>query len=201
MDTEAADFLEEEERKTLLRIAREALEAYVCEGRRVEVDDYDLTDALLEPHGAFVTLRKGGDLRGCIGYTANTKPLALAVRDSAISSAASDPRFSPVTRRELGEISVEVSALAAGDAPDTPFFRVTDLSEIVIGRDGLFIERRPEGAGLLLPQVAVDQGWDLPQFLSGLCRKASLPDRAWEDPDTRLYRFTAQVFGEEDRDP
>lgn len=191
------EYLARDEEETLLRIARSALELYVREGLSVDVDDFELTETLLEPHGAFVTLRKGGDLRGCIGYTSNTKPLAIAVRDSAISSASNDPRFSPVSRDELAEISVEVSALALGDRPDTPYRRVACIDEIVVGRDGLFIEGR-SGGGLLLPQVAVEQGWDVPQFLSALCRKASLPEGAWEEPDTRLYRFSAQVFGESD---
>lgn len=189
-------YLVPEEEHLLLRIARDALEAWVRERRRVDVNHYPLTDRLREKHGAFVTLRKGHELRGCIGYTANRESLAETVRDNAINAASNDFRFPPVTADELEDITIEVSALTPGDTPDTPFKRVDDVGEIVIGRDGLYLEVPPSRGGLLLPQVAVEQGWDVPHFLSGVCRKAGYPDRAWEHPDARLYRFSAQVFSE-----
>ena len=189
-------YLTLEEEQTLLRIARDALEAWVRDRRRIEVTQYPLTERLQEKHGAFVTLRKGRDLRGCIGYTANRESLAETVRDNAINAASNDFRFPPVTEDELPYLIVEVSALTPGDAPDTPFKRVRDISEIVIGRDGLYIEMPPSRGGLLLPQVAVEQGWDVNQFLSAVCRKAGYPDRTWENPSARLYRFSAQVFSE-----
>ncbi len=189
-------FLSPEEERLLLRMARESLESIVRDGKAAETD-YTLTPALLEKHGAFVTLRHRGELRGCIGYTSNHVPLADAVRENAVNAAMRDPRFPRVTPRELADITIEISALTPGDTHETPFKRVGHINEILIGRDGLYIERPPERGGLLLPQVAVEQGWDVQQFLHAVCRKAGYHAGAWTEPDTVLYRFSAQVFGEE----
>jgi len=197
MPDESERYLSAEEESTLLQIARDSLVAWVVEQRRLDdLSGYALTGRLTEKHGAFVTLRNRGELRGCIGYTANREPLAEAVRDNAINAATRDFRFSSVTPAEVEDITIEISALAPGDTPETPFRRVNDVSDIQIGRDGLYIERPPAPGGLLLPQVAVEQGWDVPQFLSAVCRKAGYPDQSWESPDTRLHRFSAQVFHE-----
>jgi len=196
MTSETTAWLTGEETRLLLRIARESLERYVRDGDRLDVEQYPLTPTLRQSHGAFVTLRRGGDLRGCIGYTRSLEPLALAVRDNAINAGSRDPRFPPVRPEELPGITVEVSALCPGEEPDSPFIRVNDLSEVVLGRDGLFLECGLARGGLLLPQVPVEQGWDLDQFLEALCRKAGVPDGAWRDPENTLYRFSAQVFSE-----
>ncbi len=194
-------YLNDAEEALLLRIARDSLETFILKGEHLDLAAYPLTDALREKHGAFVTLRRSGALRGCIGYTKNIEALAEAVRDNAINAAARDPRFPPVTVEELPELDIEVSALCPGDTPDSPFLEVRAISEIVIGRDGLYLEQAgPRGGGLLLPQVPVEQGWDLPAFLAALCRKAGAPERAWELPGARLYRFSAQVFSERERD-
>ncbi|MFP4501623.1 MAG: AmmeMemoRadiSam system protein A [Candidatus Hydrogenedentota bacterium] len=191
-------FLSVDEEQLLLRIARESLCRYVLAQERISVDTYPLTPALQERHGAFVTLRRGASLRGCIGYTRAHAPLAETVRDNAINAGARDPRFPPVTAEELDAIRIEVSALCPGEKPDSPFIEVNDVNEIVIGRDGLYIENAgPRGGGLLLPQVPVEQGWNLNQYLEGLCRKAGAPNGAWEQPGVILYRFAAQVFSEE----
>lgn len=192
-------YLTRDEERLLLRIARDALESWVRRGERIDLDHYLLTPTLKEPHGAFVTLRKDGNLRGCIGYTQNREPLARAVLDNAINAASHDPRFDPVTPEELPAISIEISALTPGESPETPFKRVHNTLDIVIGRDGLYIETPPLRGGLLLPQVATERHWTVPQFLSAVCQKAGYPDRAWERPETRLYRFSAQVFAESDR--
>lgn len=190
-------FLNDAEQQLLLKIARDSMTAYVLEGRRIDLDDYEITPALAEPHGAFVTLRNSGELRGCIGYTESTESLAETVRDNAINAASRDPRFAPVHSDEVDAIHIEVSALCPGEQPDSPFIAVHDLSEIVIGRDGLFLEHRgPGGRGILLPQVPVEQGWDLRAYLDGICRKAGAPPHAWERPGAHLYRFSAQVFSE-----
>lgn len=191
-------YLTGDEETTLLQIARASLEAYVREKREIDLDQFPLTDALIERHGAFVTLRNRGHLRGCIGYTTNSAPLAEAVCENAINAAAKDPRFMPVTPDELPDITIEISALTPGESPETPFKRVNDISEIVLGRDGLYIERPPHRGGLLLPQVPVEQGWNLVQFLAGVCRKAGYSDGAWKDKSTLLYRFSAQVFSEKE---
>lgn len=191
-------YLTEDEEKTLLQIARVSLETFVRQNRRVDVDQFPLTERLREKHGAFVTLRNGDRLRGCIGYTSNTTPLAETVSENAVNAAARDPRFLPITPDELTDITIEVSALTPGESEDTPFKPVNDVSDIVVGRDGLYIERPPHRGGLLLPQVPVEQGWDVAQFLAGVCRKAGYPDGAWKDKHTRLYRFSAQVFSEKE---
>jgi AmmeMemoRadiSam system protein A len=189
-------YLTGDEEQLLLRIARDALESWVRQGERIDLGRYAVTPTLREKHGAFVTLRENGELRGCIGYTQNREPLAVAVRDNAINAASNDPRFEPVRADELQAIKIEISALTPGETPDSPFKRVRSLRDIVIGRDGLYIERPPYRGGLLLPQVAVEQKWDVGQFLAAVCRKAGYPEWAWEDPETQLYRFSAQVFSE-----
>lgn len=189
-------YLTPDEEQLLLRIARDAVERWVLDGTQLALDEYPLTPALRERHGAFVTLRLRGQLRGCIGHTTNLEPLALSVRDNAINASSRDPRFPPLSAEEAPEVEIEVSALTPGDTPDTPFKRVKDLDEIQIGRDGLYIERLDQRGGLLLPQVATDHGWTVGQFLSAVCMKAGYPDGAWAEPTTRLYRFSAQVFGE-----
>ncbi|MCP4645031.1 MAG: AmmeMemoRadiSam system protein A [bacterium] len=185
-----------EQKRLLATIARDSLESWVCDGKRLDLSAYPLTPSLEDKHGAFVTLRNGGELRGCIGYTANETPLAEAVRENAINACSRDMRFEQVGADELDHISIEISALTPGDTPETPFKAVNDIGEIVIGRDGLFIVSSDSRGGLLLPQVATEQGWDVPTFLSAVCRKAGMPDRSWEDPEVDLYRFSAQVFAE-----
>lgn len=195
-------FLSSEEERLLLRIARDSLEAFVRGGEHVDIEGYPLSDQTRARRGAFVTLRRGGELRGCIGYTHGIESLAAAVRDNAINAAARDPRFTPVAPSELDEIAIEISALCPGDQPDSPFIEVEDVNEIVIGRDGLYLDQTgARGGGLLLPQVPVEQGWDLNQFLDGICRKAGAPPRAWERHGAKLYRFRAQVFSEARRSP
>ncbi len=198
MPKDPAAYLSEDEGRLLLRIARESLEAYVRESeRKTDLAGYPLTEALKEKHGAFVTLRRGSQLRGCIGYVRGVESLAEAVRDNAINAAARDPRFNPITPEELPEITAEVSALCPGEEAGSPFITVHGIEEIQVGRDGLYLEQAgARGGGLLLPQVPVELGWDRTQFLDGLCRKAGAPDRAWEEPGARLYRFSAQVFSE-----
>lgn len=195
MDT-GEHYLTRDEERTLLQVARTALEACVRNQGPIDLDAFDLTPALKEKHGAFVTLRNHGDLRGCIGYTANEMPLAKAVAENAVNAATRDFRFDGIHVDEVADITIEVSALTPGDSPETPFKKVNDIGEIVIGRDGLYIEKPPTRGGILLPQVAVEQGWDVHQLLSGVCRKAGYPDGAWKQPGVNLYRFSAQVFSE-----
>ncbi|MBI5091547.1 MAG: AmmeMemoRadiSam system protein A [Candidatus Hydrogenedentes bacterium] len=190
------DYLTESEQALLLKIARDTLTEYLADRSLPGLDTYTLTDTLRELHGAFVTLRNRGELRGCVGYAANLEPLARAVQLNTVNAAAHDCRFAPVTLAEAPSITIEISALGHGDTPEKPFKRVHDLSEIVIGRDGLYIEQPPMRGGILLPQVAVEQGWGVAQFLSAVCRKAGYPDGAWRLAEYKLYRFTAQHFAE-----
>lgn len=180
--------LSQEQRSQLLRIARGSIEA-VLGGRRPDVDLTTLDDDLRRPSGAFVTLNeRGGQLRGCIGSIEPVAPLAQAVSSSAVSAAFRDPRFYPVTKEELPQLHIEVSVMS-------PIVPVRDVEEIEVGRDGLIVSRGSR-AGLLLPQVATEYGWDRETFLRQTCVKAGLPPDCWRSPDCRIEKFSAEVFGE-----
>lgn len=180
--------LSPEERAELLRLARETIVTYLREKR---TPSYKTTNPnFLRPGGAFVTLRKEGELRGCIGHMVSDAPIYRTIQEMAIAAATQDPRFPPVRLSEMEQITVEISLLS-------PLERVTDTNKIVVGKHGLLI-RRGWYQGVLLPQVAPEQGWDRQQFLEGVCYKAGLPRNAWQDPATELYWFTAEVFGEEE---
>jgi uncharacterized protein len=149
-----------------------------------------------EPRGVFVTLKRypSGDLRGCIGYPLPYLPLAEAIARSAVAAATEDPRFSPVAGKELERLVVEVSVLTV----PTPLDSSTPdgmLAEVTVGRDGLIVEGRG-ASGLLLPQVAPEQGWTALELLEGTCEKAGLPSDAWRDPRVHVRRFEADVFVE-----
>jgi AmmeMemoRadiSam system protein A len=174
------------EEKELLALARETLRLAVEEGRTYEPPP-PASPELHEERGVFVTLKERGRLRGCIGYVLPTKPLYLAVRDMAINSALHDPRFPPVTAAELPALHVEISVM-------TPLQPVADPNEIVVGEDGLVIEGQGR-TGLLLPQVAPEQGWTREQFLEGVCMKAGLPPDAYTREDVKLQKFQAHIFG------
>lgn len=180
--------LNDQQRRQLLRIARESIEV-VHAGRAPEWDADGFDDDLRRPAGAFVTLKtKDGDLRGCIGSIHPVHPLYHAVTSSAISAAFRDPRFVPVQPQELPHLGIEISVMG-------PIERVGDFEEILVGRDGLIVSRGRQ-AGLLLPQVATEYGWDCDTFLAQTCVKAGLPPLAWRMEDTRIERFAAEVFGE-----
>lgn len=190
------------ERRLLLQIARQSLICFAETGKTLPLDGFDLSPALRAPRGAFVTLHLGGQLRGCIGYIHAAGMLAETVRDNAVNAGFRDPRFDSVTPGETPRLSIEVSALRAGETPGSPFIRVHDLGEVVVGRDGLYLEHTGGMAsGILLPQVPLEYGWDIDAFLDALCRKAGAPRGAWNRPDFRLSRFSAEVFGEDDAPP
>ena len=191
-----------EERALLLRIAGQSLAHFAQSRTTLPLEGFDLSPALRAPRGAFVTLHREGELRGCIGYIQAVGMLAETVRDNAVNAGFRDPRFDSVTLDEIPSLSIEVSALRAGETPGSPFIRVRDISEVVIGRDGLYLEHTGGmTSGLLLPQVPLEYGWDLGTFLDALCRKAGAPQGAWKRPDFRLSRFSAEVFGENDSHP
>jgi len=174
------------EKDTLLEIARKSVETAVRD-RKVYECAAPKAEALVQERGAFVTLTKNGELRGCIGYVAPMKPLYLAVRDVAMMAAVRDTRFAPVNAKELPDLEYEISVLS-------PLRRVLDPQEIKIGQHGLLI-RNGDREGILLPQVAVDEKWDRLTFLEEVCVKAGLPRHAWQHPDSDLFRFTALIFG------
>ncbi|MBD3337288.1 MAG: AmmeMemoRadiSam system protein B, partial [Candidatus Eisenbacteria bacterium] len=144
---------------------------------------------LEEKRGAFVTLRVGERLRGCIGNIIAKDPLVHGVRRNAVQSGFQDPRFPPLSPEELHRLQIEISVL-------TPLKAVGGPGDIVLGRDGILLERGPARA-VFLPQVATEQNWDLPTTLQHLSMKAGLSPEAWKDPGTRFHVFQAQVFKEQ----
>jgi MEMO1 family protein len=177
------------EKRQLLEIAKRSVETAVKEQKVYQLPA-DLPASLMQDRGAFVTLKKDGELRGCIGNTVAQQPLAETVRDVAVLAALQDPRFRPVAASELPQLQYEVSVLS-------PLLRVTDISQIKVGEHGLLI-KKGISRGLLLPQVAPEQHWDRDTFLDQTARKAGLPSNAWRDKDSDLFMFRALVFGESD---
>lgn len=179
--------LTDEQKRTLLRIARSCVQAAVAGEPRAH-DSADPT--LCERRGAFVTLKTAdGRLRGCIGYPEARYPLHESVARAAAAAATEDWRFPSVTAEELGDIRIEVSALS-------PIEPVSDLNSIEVGEHGLVAEMG-DRRGLLLPQVPGEYRWNREEFLSHTCEKAGLPPDAWRK-GAKIYSFTAEVFGEED---
>jgi AmmeMemoRadiSam system protein B/AmmeMemoRadiSam system protein A len=183
----AFDFeLPSKDKNKLLSIARETINKYV---RNKNTPEFTVESEVLQKKcGAFVTLKKHGDLRGCIGLIVADKPLYLVVREMAIAAATQDHRFPPLSPSEIDDIEIEISVL-------TPMQEVNSIDEIKVGRDGLMI-RRGYMSGLLLPQVPVEQGWDKKTFLEHICYKAGLPLNAWKSSE--LWKFQAIVFSEEE---
>ena len=182
--------LEKKDKKRLLELARGAVGCRL-EGRDPEpLEPGD--EALGRDRGAFVTLHLKGDLRGCIGNFTCPGPLAETVRQMAGAAAFEDPRFPPVcSLKELSECDIEISCL-------TPLVE-TDPEEIEVGRHGIYIVKG-FNRGVLLPQVAPEQGWDRETFLDQTCLKAGLKPGCWRDPEAKVMTFEADVFGENDLD-
>jgi AmmeMemoRadiSam system protein A len=147
----------------------------------------------LRGHGAFVTLHENGQLRGCIGRMRSDEELSELVAGMACAAAFEDPRFPPLVAEELDSVEFEITVLG-------PMERMHDPSEVLIGTHGLYISHRGR-AGVLLPQVATEQGWDRWEFLDRVCWKAGLPEGSWKAPGAEVYLFEGLVFGESpDRD-
>ncbi|MFB6109824.1 MAG: TIGR00296 family protein [Halodesulfurarchaeum sp.] len=172
-----------------VRYARETVESAVESGSPPPLPES--VDPVFEvERGAFVTLEKGDQLRGCIGRPLPEQTAIEAIRAAAVGAATDDPRFRPIESRELDSITVEMSVLTPPETLET-----VDPSRITVGRDGLIVSRGGQ-RGLLLPQVPVDRGWDAETFLAETCRKAGLPGDCWQSSDGRVERFEAQVFAE-----
>ncbi|MBI4720780.1 MAG: AmmeMemoRadiSam system protein B [Chitinivibrionia bacterium] len=178
--------LSPQERRHLLALARRAIAEHLGLGSApVEPAASPLFE---EKSGAFVTIKMQGQLRGCIGYIEALRPLKTAIAEMARAAAFDDPRFAPLTKEEYPRISIEISVLS-------PLRLISDPETIEVGRHGLVVEQGMH-RGLLLPQVAAEYGWNRTQFLEHTCQKAMLPAAAWKDPRTRIYAFSAEVFGE-----
>lgn len=183
-EEEAQPFMiSKEEREALLQIARASIETYIKHNQIL--DPSPSSEILRTKKGAFVTLKKEGQLRGCIGFIEPLLPLCQTVAQAAVFAATKDTRFSPVSPSELKTLEVEISVLS-------PLQRINDPALIQVGRHGLLI-RRGDRSGLLLPQVATDNRWSRTSFLEQACLKAGLPRNAWKS-GAEIYVFEAIVF-------
>src|SRR6266705_1641155 len=161
--------------RALLDLARRAILSAVVDKRILDFPAYAIP--LTEPAGAFVTLHRDGQLRGCVGQVESPDPLVETIARAAVNSALHDPRFPAVGADEVGSLEIEISVLSP-PAPIAP-------DEILLGRHGLLIVKG-ENRGLLLPQVATERRWSSQRFLEETCAKAGLPRDAWRDPATRV---------------
>jgi uncharacterized protein len=167
-------------------MARETVESTVTGSAPGE---YDIDDPVLNTEcGAFVTIHKIGNLRGCIGNITASTPLWMTVITMAVEASTRDPRFPPVSPGELEDIDIEISALS-------PLQKIRDIKEIEVGKHGILI-RKGFSQGLLLPQVATENGFDRISFLEHTCLKAGLARNCYRDGDCEIFVFSAAVFGE-----
>jgi len=181
-----------QDEKLLLKLARKSIESKFSDKKHIFDSILNEVSHLNKKQGVFVTLHKKGELRGCIGIPEPVMPLGDAIINAAKSAAFHDSRFPAVTQDEIKEIKIEISVLTVPkklsvEKPDDL------LDKIHIGKDGLII-RSIYGSGLLLPQVAAQQGWNTTEFLEYLCLKAGLPNNAWKEND--IYIFQAEIFSE-----
>jgi len=179
--------LSKEQKSQLLEIAKTSVERYILEN---QMPDFDITDSLLnESLGAFVTLKKHGQLRGCIGRFEPDIPLFQVVSQMAVAAATQDARFKPVQASELNDLDYEISVLS-------PLRKIDDWREIELGKHGVQIKQGLR-SGVFLPQVATENNWDLDKFMGELCsQKAGLSWDCWKDGQVDIYIFTAEVFEE-----
>jgi len=175
-------------KQKLLEIARQTLQAYINTGQKPETK---ITDpALQEQLGCFVTLRKNGQLRGCMGEFSPTTPLWQTVIDRTVVAATQDPRFSPVEPDELKDISLEISVLSKPEP-------INDWQKIELGIHGVIVQKGSRG-GTYLPQVGTEHDWEnREEFLAHLCaNKAGLPIDCYKDENVDILTYTADVFSE-----
>ncbi len=182
--------MNENQKQTLLKVARDTVEAVIKgePSQKPQSDDPELN----APCGCFVTLKNHGRLRGCIGRFISESPLIELVAEMAKSSATGDPRFfaDPISAGELGQLDVEISVLS-------PLERTNEPLRLRLGVDGIYI-KKGRVSGCFLPQVATETGWSKEEFLSYCCaHTAGLTADAWRDPETEVNLFTADVFGAE----
>jgi AmmeMemoRadiSam system protein B/AmmeMemoRadiSam system protein A len=176
--------LSEQQKRELLSLARKTVMEHVKNKRAPEPE---IKDTRLLANGAtFVTINRHHQLRGCIGNIQPIMPLYLSVIRNAVAASSQDPRFPPMTPGELSDMEVEVTVLS-------PLEPLDDVKNIVIGTHGLYLIKGQQG-GVFLPQVPVEQGWDLSTYLEQLCYKAGLPKDAWKDKNAQLFIFSADII-------
>ena len=177
--------LSRKDRSALLALARHAISEAVV--HREVPDLPPPSGRLAEPGAAFVSVRRNGKLRGCVGRTSSGNALAETVAQCAIGAALQDPRFKPLRNEEMAGLQIEISVLSE--------LLLSSPGEIQVGVHGILVIR-DANRGLLLPQVAVERNWPAERFVEEACRKAGLPLDARRDPKTKLYAFQADVFSE-----
>ncbi len=182
--------LNEQDKIHLLMLARKTI-ADRLGVEKAEIPDYS-SPVMKEQRGGFVTLKKNGRLRGCIGYIEAVKPLEDTIREMALAAAFNDYRFPQLEKSEIDLLEIEISVLS-------PILEISDPSVIEVGVHGLIITRGMN-RGLLLPQVATEWKWDRETFLAQTCVKAGLPEDMWSRDGTKIEVFTADVFSEEELD-
>ena len=178
----------------LVKTARKAVTEFLSNGNKMKMEA-DLEKKFSFNSGVFVTLNKNDGLRGCIGFPMPVKKLSRAIVDGAIAAATEDPRFPPVATKELDSITFEVTVLTPPmeiDVSDP----IEYLSKIKVGRDGLII-RHSSYSGLLLPQVPVEYGWNVEEFLQHTCEKAGLARDTWKNESVKIEKFEGIIFKEE----
>lgn len=180
------DFLNEDQKKFLLGLARQAVETKLRTGKTLQAKVED--KMLLDKRGAFVTLKVDEELRGCIGYPLPFKPLAETVIEMAVAAATQDYRFPHLEKEELGRLKIEISVLTLPR-------RIKDVHEIEVGKHGIIVSKG-FNKGLLLPQVPLEYDWDHETYLRHGCLKAGLDENEWKK-QVQIETFEAQVFSEE----
>jgi uncharacterized protein (TIGR00296 family) len=190
--------LSDQEGEFLIKLARNTVKTYLEKGDILKPPK-ETPKKLFEKCGVFVTINsvRNGEkaLRGCIGYPYPTSPLVEAVIDSAINASTQDPRFEPMTLKELGKAVFEVSVLTPPEPVDVKNPKEY-ISQIKVGEDGLIVEKG-YCKGLLLPQVPVEWEWCEEEFLCQCCMKAGLPPDSWLTKGAKIYKFRAIIFEEE----
>ena len=179
------NLLNKNQQEFLLQLARRAIQHYLEKGENLKIETED--QMLLEKRGAFVTLKKNDELRGCIGYPLPYKTLYETIIDVAVSAATQDFRFEPLTLEELPEMKIEISVLTLPEP-------IKDVKEIELGKHGIIVSKG-SSKGLLLPQVPVEWDWDLETYLEHGCLKAGIAEDEWKK-EAKIEVFSAQVFSE-----
>ncbi len=177
-----------DEKKELLGLARQAI--LHAASRQPYSPEPPPNPELRKNAGGFVTLRKNGELRGCIGYVEARLPLFRTIAETAAKAAVGDPRFEAVSPDEIKDLDVEISVLS-------PLKEIKNPDDVIVGKHGIMIEKGFY-RGLLLPQVATENNWDRDQFLSYTCVKAGLERSCYREPGVKIFVFTAEIFSEEE---
>jgi len=178
----------------LVKTARKAVTEFLSNGNRMKLES-DLEEKFSFNSGVFVTLNNPDGLRGCIGFPMPEKKLSHAIIEGAIAAATEDPRFPSVKTNELNDIVFEVTVLTPPveiDVSDPTEY----LEKIKVGRDGLII-KHSFSSGLLLPQVPVEYGWNVEEFLQHTCEKAGLARDTWKNESVKIEKFEGIIFKEE----